>query len=341
MLFRPSGEVVVDRAPGVWTLAHRGYSGSGRLDVWAYPAQHDALAAGALLAMHCGLDEDPHAVALYRQHRHQAVLDHYEQTHPDGFLLRVQPALLISPDGQLDDDPTLPEDPAATFWPTDDEHDEHGDEDADGLDDEDAEEADEGDTDPWPASPDLDPPASSRARVHQLTVSLDEVSPRVWRRLQVPSTITLTQLHTVLQAAMGWQDLHLHRFAWDPGWRDGELDETATLAEIAGAGDRLGYVYDFGDNWWHDITVDKILTRPRRGNTYPRCLAGRRTCPPEDTGGPTGYAWLLAGLRHRKGHRYHQARDALGSGFDPAVFDCNEVNARLAALDPDLRVIIH
>lgn len=56
-LYRPDGTIETRRDPAVWTLAHRGYSGSGRLDVWAYRTQGDALRAGAALAMECGMDD--------------------------------------------------------------------------------------------------------------------------------------------------------------------------------------------------------------------------------------------------------------------------------------------
>jgi hypothetical protein len=48
--------------------------------------------------------------------------------------------------------------------------------------------------------------------VHQLKVTLREVHPPVWRRVHVPSTATLDQLHEVIQVAMGWQQHHLHLF---------------------------------------------------------------------------------------------------------------------------------
>lgn len=92
--FHPGGRVETERAPAVWTLAHRGYSGSGRLDIWVYRTKQLALEAGATLAMECGLDEDPHAQTLFQTRRYQAVLDRYEETSPDSHLLRVQLAFL-------------------------------------------------------------------------------------------------------------------------------------------------------------------------------------------------------------------------------------------------------
>ncbi|MDT2007175.1 hypothetical protein FXW78_26355 [Rhodococcus opacus] len=102
-LYRPDGTVETSRAPAVWTLAHRGYSGSGRLDVWAYRTQADALRAGAVLAMECGMDEDPKSRELFAARRWAAVMERYEQQHPEGHLLRVQAAFLQLDDGESGD----------------------------------------------------------------------------------------------------------------------------------------------------------------------------------------------------------------------------------------------
>jgi hypothetical protein len=91
--YRPDGSVETTREPAVWTLAHRGYSGGGRLDVWAY-----ALYEGARLAMACGMDEDEAARQHFEAGRYQKVLDRYEATHPETHLLRVQTAFLSTSD---------------------------------------------------------------------------------------------------------------------------------------------------------------------------------------------------------------------------------------------------
>lgn len=92
--YHPDGTVDTEHRPAVWTLAHRGYSGGGRLDIWVYPTRRAALRAGAELAMQCGLDEDPHAQTLFTAAKWAAVLKRYEQIHPDTHLLRVQAAFL-------------------------------------------------------------------------------------------------------------------------------------------------------------------------------------------------------------------------------------------------------
>ena len=63
--------------------------------------------------------------------------------------------------------------------------------------------------------------------VYQLKITLMGVRPQVWRRFQVPETTTLAQLHSVIQAVMGWEGYHLHQFS------DSE-DETLTLVAAAG-----------------------------------------------------------------------------------------------------------
>ena len=80
------------------------------------------------------------------------------------------------------------------------------------------------------------------------------------------------------------------------------------------------------------IELEKIVTRPRRDAVLPRCSAGKRACPPEDSGGPWGYEDLLTALRSRKGWRYRQARELCGTRFDAEAFDRAEVNTALAAL---------
>ncbi|MDQ6748497.1 MAG: plasmid pRiA4b ORF-3 family protein, partial [Candidatus Dormibacteraeota bacterium] len=178
---------------------------------------------------------------------------------------------------------------------------------------------------------------SATGTIHQLRITLAEITPPVWRRLHVRSDTTLAQLHSQLQVTMGWQNYHLHAF--EVGWERfgsgdrGDGDEAAiTLGEVlAQAEGSMLYIYDFGDDWHHLIEVEKIR-QPLPGATYPRCSAGSRACPPEDCGGPPGYADMLRALRARKGPRYHEIREWLGGPYDPAAFDLAAVNDELARL---------
>jgi hypothetical protein len=105
------GEITVTKDPAVWTLAHRGYSTGGRLDIWVYPTKQAALLEGARLALACGMDEDPKAQSLFAKGQYAKLLELYEQTRPEDHLLRVQPAFLQYSDTESVDDTAVPDEP--------------------------------------------------------------------------------------------------------------------------------------------------------------------------------------------------------------------------------------
>jgi hypothetical protein len=138
------------------------------------------------------------------------------------------------------------------------------------------------------------------ASIAHLRIKLDDVEPAVVRRVEVPLTIRLDRLHLVLQAAMGWTNSHLYEIrardvGWgtpDPDFGDGPLDASkAQLVDVpegVGAGS-LKYLYDFGDGWEHSVHIERI-TDAIPGIAYPRLVEAAGRCPPEDVGGPWGYA---------------------------------------------------
>ncbi len=163
-------------------------------------------------------------------------------------------------------------------------------------------------------------------RCHTLTVTLDDVTPTVWRQIVVPSTITLLQLHNAIQAAMGWTRSHLfvfelgeHRYGYpDPDWDHMEDAARITLEKaMPNASDRAKYEYDFGDGWSHTLTVDTI----NQSDEYPAVLAGANACPPEDCGGAPGYEDLLAAQADPSHSRHDEFREWLGHIFNPAEFN--------------------
>jgi hypothetical protein len=179
-------------------------------------------------------------------------------------------------------------------------------------------------------------------RIYQLKVSLAEIEPLVWRRLLVPSAITLAKLHSVLQEAMGWTNSHLHQFTsrnrlfGNPAHdKDGELaledERKVKLDELVGEGQSLLYEYDFGDGWSHEVLVEKVLA-PDERLSYPLCIGGARACPPEDCGGPPGYENLLAAVAHPEHEDHDDIVRWVGGYFDPEAFDTNRVNATLRAM---------
>lgn len=172
--------------------------------------------------------------------------------------------------------------------------------------------------------------------IHQLKVTLLGVHPPIWRRLLVGSDTTLSELHAIVQEAMGWEDCHLHAFEVAGrtfGRPDLELrmdDESGiALGEIVQSGVfRFGYEYDFGDGWEHELVVEGSVSGEAVGRV-PRVVAGRRACPPEDCGGMWGYAELLEVLDDPEDPEHVEKREWLGGDFDPEAFDLGAVNERL------------
>jgi hypothetical protein len=185
----------------------------------------------------------------------------------------------------------------------------------------------------------------------RLRVTLtDTADPQVWRRILVPAAIPLDRLHEAIQAAMGWQNYHLHEFSAGTGpdgrpaavygRPDPELphldDRAITLGSvIAEYGDRLGYTYDFGDSWDHEIVVE-LHTTAKDGENYPACITGEGACPPEDCGGVGGYQHLRQVLADPEDDEHQDMLRWLGlataADFNPAVLDLPHINARLAAV---------
>lgn len=162
--------------------------------------------------------------------------------------------------------------------------------------------------------------AKPNNQIYQFKISLAYIEPTIWRRIQVPANYNFWDLHVAIQDSMGWLDCHLHVFSlfnkqkreslligipqdeWDgesvmPGW---EVPITAYLTE---PGQTVGYEYDFGDSWNHEILLEAILPRGK-GIKYPKCIGGERACPPEDCGSVPGYYGLLEILSNPAGDEY-------------------------------------
>jgi len=187
------------------------------------------------------------------------------------------------------------------------------------------------------------PHTATGRTVHTIKVTLRGSQPPIWRRLEVPSASTLQQLHNIIQSAFGWEDYHMWALE-TAGQRYGAAGSDLGIRSAASkrlgqvaprVGDKLRYTYDFGDDWEHDIIVEAV-TEAEPATAYPRCLTGRRACPPEDCGGIWGYGYLVEILAD-PAHEEHQERlEWLGLNsadeFDPAAFDLAKVNSALAAL---------
>lgn len=179
----------------------------------------------------------------------------------------------------------------------------------------------------------------------QLTIQLKDVSkPAVWRKVAVHASMTFEDLHDIIQMAFGWDDAHLYAFSpegfgskpqiWLP---DEELEEgdfephAITLGEIfTEEGQEYTYIYDFGDKWIHEISVEEISEEESDKVVL---LNGKGACPPEDCGGPWGYANLKEVLDNPKHPEHKDMKEWLGlkpkESWDAKAFSKADVQEEL------------
>jgi len=162
--------------------------------------------------------------------------------------------------------------------------------------------------------------------VFQFRITLMEIQPAIWRRIQVPADYSFWDLHVAIQDSMGWLDYHLHEFrvkkphgrkVVEIGIPDTETDrdvlpgwEVLISAYFVEPGVVAAYDYDFGDGWHHEILLEGVLLK-ERSVKYPVCVAGECACPPEDCGGIPGYERLLEALANPKSDEYKETIDWL------------------------------
>lgn len=168
------------------------------------------------------------------------------------------------------------------------------------------------------------------------------IEPRISRVLELPVKLNFAGLHEVLQAAFGWTDSHLHQFNVggitigapefdEDGLADYRIYEATEfrLQDLTFPydGDRtltICYQYDVGDNWRHHLVLREVARES--GITYPRCVDGSRSGPPEDVGGPYGYADFVEAWRDPANDEHKDMRRWVGRKFDPERFDIEATN---------------
>jgi hypothetical protein len=127
----------------------------------------------------------------------------------------------------------------------------------------------------------------------QVKVWLDGVSPMTWRRVRLPGSITLRELHGVIQVAMGWESLHLYQFLLRAG-HYGSADLGASSPDVSLAelrmrqGARFVYEYDLNIPWRHGVRIEDLMIR-EDSVSYPVCTGGHGPCPPEDCADPAAF----------------------------------------------------
>lgn len=191
----------------------------------------------------------------------------------------------------------------------------------------------------------------------QIRVSLAEIEPLVWRRLVLPWTWHLGQLHLVIQAAFNWWNYHLHEFrigglrysdptlvedlGFDDDSRFFDEREVRLLDFDRSPGTTFDYLYDFGDSWHHTVEIENLLSldpAPRLAT----CTDGARARPPEDVGGPGGYDNFLAIMADRAHPEHADTKRWCGGHFDPEWFDISVTDKDVkTALKPNVRRRLH
>lgn len=207
-------------------------------------------------------------------------------------------------------------------------------------------------------------PPRSKRRILRLRAAIVGIEPEIWRTIDIDDSLTLAQLHVVLQAAFGWTNSHLHRFsdddpwavhhgiprigrrprAWVDAWSleeddsQGEENEAQTTVREAFEHDRpLWYTYDLGDTWVHQID---LIDRDAAVSDEPlaQIVIGERRAPFEDSGGTTGYAELAGVLadathpEHRHSRLWAEGAAGMWGSIDLEDPDLDGARAELATL---------
>lgn len=186
---------------------------------------------------------------------------------------------------------------------------------------------------------------ASSQKIIQFRIELADTSPPVWRRVQVPADLSLRRLHDVIQAVFDWLDCHLHQFEVgeriygqteiapeDFGEGRQYSDRNVKLGALLERGvEQFLYRYDFGDDWEHIITVERVM-KPEAGIAYPILAGGARRAPPEDCGGPPGFRAFVEAMLDETHERHDELTLWYGEAFDPDDMNLETVEAMLGRI---------
>jgi Plasmid pRiA4b ORF-3-like protein len=195
-----------------------------------------------------------------------------------------------------------------------------------------------------------------------LRIELCHLDPVIYREVLVAPSMSLAKLHGVIQAAMGWEDCHMYGFArhsgkggkarggyWGASAQDrfeppsenlfdsdaAASDRTTLLRDVLKKPkDKLFYLYDFGDNWEHLITLKSI--EPEDG-LLPRLMKAEHACPPEDCGGMGGFINMIQAFVNPQDPEHHDVREWLGEDFEPGALDFKALEAAVKRIQPKKR----
>lgn len=191
--------------------------------------------------------------------------------------------------------------------------------------------------------------SASSDTVYRFKITLRETKPPIWRRIETHDA-TLEQFHELIQSSMGWTNSHLHEFDvggtryTHPQFMQDSFDDFGAvsydkvritdLVSSRGNNLKMKYMYDFGDSWEHDVKLDGIFPA-EPGVEYPRCVAGKLACPPEDVGGVWGFHDFVEAVTNPK-HDQHEEMLEWSGPFDPNEFNSDETTKQMQQGFPSL-----
>ena len=180
--------------------------------------------------------------------------------------------------------------------------------------------------------------------VARIRIELREIEPKLWRRVDVPLSSTLLVLHDIIQVTVGWTDSHLFEFvAGERVYSEHFPDDEFFGRKVYNAAgirlrtliergvERLLYVYDFGDNWRHDVLIEEVREGAAEVD-YPAFVAGERCCPPEDVGGVPGFMRFLEAALNPFHEEHDEVLTWYGKPFDPDDIDERYVRMALSTI---------
>jgi hypothetical protein len=175
-------------------------------------------------------------------------------------------------------------------------------------------------------------------RFYLLKIHLVDIEPVIWRRFVAPASITLDRVHDVIQIVMGWTDSHLHEFIigkkhyteYPESKEDGLECGKYRLGDLIKQKSRtFSYIYDFGDNWQHELILEENRYFNPELRTELACLEGERSCLPEDVGGVPGYSKFCKALKNPNHEEHERYMELSGGSVDREQFDSDSMNWKL------------
>ncbi len=193
--------------------------------------------------------------------------------------------------------------------------------------------------------------------VLQIKVQLKYSNPNIYRVFYFKSDATFLELHTAIQIIMGWESSHLFQFRkgfnerigvpfeddGDVHGEDGFWDVRTTKIEtyLNKVKSSVIYDYDFGDDWMHDVIVEKIIEEIELP-FLPYVKNGKNACPFEDCGGIPGYYTIVESMKNKKSKAYKEFKEWVDlEDFDPLYFDAEECNSFLEDFDLENQIQIN